>query len=112
MKHIFSILLLLVVSHSFAQIKLEGVVKDSIGSPLELANVIAINTTTNALESYGITNFEGRFKLNLTKNTTYKIQVSYIGMKTLDDPLTTAETDMTKTYTLYPDNTLDEIELT
>lgn len=112
MKHIFSIILLLVASHSFAQIKLEGVVKDSLGSPLELANVIAINTTTNALESYGITNFEGRFKLNLTKNSSYKIQVSYIGMKTLDDPLTTTEADITKTYTLKPDNTLDEIELT
>lgn len=112
MKQLILLALLLVVGHSFAQIKLEGVVKDSIGSPLELANVIAINTTTNALESYGITNNEGRFKLNLTKNTTYKIQVSYIGMKTLDEPLTTAEVDINKTYTLQADNTLDEIELT
>ncbi|MGK0427560.1 MAG: hypothetical protein ACJAUR_001673, partial [Ulvibacter sp.] len=42
-------LLLLVVNISFAQIKLQGVVKDSIGGePLELANVIAINQETSA----------------------------------------------------------------
>ena len=38
-----------------AQIKLEGVVKDSIGQPLELANVIAINQATKAMQGYAIT---------------------------------------------------------
>lgn len=112
MKHILTAILLLVVSNTFAQIKVEGVVKDSIGNPLELANVIAINQETKALDSYGITNDKGRYKLNLKSNATYKLQVSYIGMKTFEEIITTKDQDINKTFTLQPDNTLDEIELT
>lgn len=112
MKKIITLVLLLVVGHSFAQIKVEGVIKDSIGNPLELANVIAINQQTKGLESYGITNNQGRYKLTLTKNTTYTIQVSYIGMKTFDETLAVKETDITKNFTLQEDNSLDEIHLT
>lgn len=112
MKKFITLLLLLVVGHSFAQIKVEGVVKDSIGNPLELANVIAINQETKALESYGITNDQGQYKLALTKNTTYLVQVSYIGMKTVDEVLAVNESDLTKNFTMQEDNTLDEIQLT
>ena len=55
-------ILLLVGCATFSQVKIEGVVKDSIGNPLELANVIAINQLTNKLDSYGITNDKGRYK--------------------------------------------------
>src|SRR5690606_31200170 len=112
MKKYITLLLLLVVGHSFAQIKVEGVVKDSIGNPLELANVIAINQETKGLESYGITDSQGRYKLSLTKNMTYTVQVSYIGMKTFDDVLALKETDLIKNFILQEDNTLDEIQLT
>ncbi|MCB0447116.1 MAG: carboxypeptidase-like regulatory domain-containing protein, partial [Gelidibacter sp.] len=112
MKKLTILMLLLAASQSFAQIKLEGVVKDSIGAPLELANVIAINEATKTLESYAITNDQGRFKLALTKNTTYKIQVSYIGMKTFEETVSTKETDIDKNFTLKEDNSLDEITLT
>lgn len=105
-------MLLLVASQSFAQIKLEGVVKDSIGNPLELANVIAINQESKTLESYAITNDQGRFKLALGKNSTYKVQVSYIGMKTFEETISTKETDIDKSFTLKTDNSLDEITLT
>jgi len=112
MKKLFIILLLLAVQQSFAQIKLEGVVKDSIGNPLELANVIAINQTSNTLESYAITNDQGRYKLNLAKNTSYKIQISYVGMKTSDNVIATKEADIDRDFSLQYDNTLDEIQLT
>ena len=105
-------MLLLVASQSFAQIKLEGVVKDSIGNPLELANVIAINQESKTLESYAMTNDQGRFKLALGKNSTYKVQVSYIGMKTFEETISTKETDIDKSFTLKADNSLDEITLT
>ena len=105
-------MLLLVASQSFAQIKLEGVVKDSIGNPLELANVIAINQESKTLESYAITNDQGRFKLALGKNSTYKVQVSYIGMKTFEETISTKEIDIDKSFTLKADNSLDEITLT
>lgn len=111
MKKIFTLMLLVVASHSFAQIKVEGVVKDSIGAPLELANVIAINQETKILESYAVTNDKGRFKLSLSKNTAYKLQVSYIGMKTYEELLTTKEADINKDFSLQLDNTLDAVEL-
>ncbi len=112
MKHLLTALLLIVASYSFAQIKVEGIVKDSIGTPLDLANVIAINQETKALDSYGITNDKGRYKLNLKKNTSYKLQVSYIGMKSYEEIITTKESDLSKSFNLLEDNTLDEIELT
>ena len=104
-------LLLLVTSSLFAQIKVEGIVKDSIGNPLELANVVAINQETKALDSYGITNYEGRYKLSLKKNTLYKIQASYIGTKTGESLLETKEEAITKNFILQNDNALDAIEL-
>ena len=106
-----SVLLMLVASATFAQIRFEGIVKDSIGAPLELANVVAINQETKALDSYGITNNDGRFKLSLEKNSTYSIQVSYIGMKSLAVAVTTTDKNIDKDFTLFVDNTLDEVEL-
>ncbi|MCA0133336.1 TonB-dependent receptor [Winogradskyella alexanderae] len=112
MKKLILLLLIVVVSSSYAQIKMQGIVKDSIGSPLELANVIAINQESNALESYAVTNDKGKYILSLGKNGTYKIQVSYIGLKSINEVITTKETDITRDFTLMPDNALDAVELT
>ena len=112
MKIYLSTIFLLIFSFSYSQIKLEGYVKDSIGNGLELANVIAINKATSALDSYGITNEDGRYKLNLKKNTIYSIQVSYIGMKSAAERLETLTSDLTKDFILQEDNLLDEVELT
>lgn len=105
------LLFFMVVSISFAQIKLEGVVKDSIGNPLELANVVAINQETKALDSYGITNSDGRYLLNVKKNVTYKIQASYVGMKMKEAIVETKEIAINKDFSLTNDNALDEVEL-
>ena len=112
MKNIFIVLLLLIAAISSAQVTVKGIVKDSIGAPLELANVIAINKETKAMASYAITNDKGLFKLDLDKNTTYTVQVSYIGMKTVSQMISTKEVDMTKDYTLQTDNALAAVELT
>ena len=112
MKPLFILIALLISSLTFSQIKFEGIVTDSIGTPVELANVIAINQETKALESYGITNNDGRYKLSLSKHTAYSIQISYVGMKTATNTITTKENDIIKDFFLQPDNTLDTIELT
>ncbi len=105
-------MLLMVAGHAFAQVKMEGIVKDSIGNPLELANVIAINQDTKALESYAITNDDGYYKLALGKNSTYVVQVSYIGKITGTETIITKEEDIEKDFSLDSDTSLDEIELT
>lgn len=112
MKHILTTLLLLVASTSFAQVKFEGVVKDSTGVALELANVIAINQETKILESYAITNDKGRYKLNLDVNSSYSIKVSYIGMQQISEIVNTKEVGISKDYTMAIDNSLDEVEIT
>ncbi|WP_142785046.1 TonB-dependent receptor [Changchengzhania lutea] len=111
MKIVYFVLLCLAVNISFAQIKVEGVVKDSIGNALELANVVAINQETKTLDSYGITNSDGHYKLSLSKNSNYKLQVSYIGMKAGEVLLETKDVPITKDFILENDNALDEIEL-
>ena len=94
-----------------AQIKLEGVVKDSIGQPLELANVIAINQATKAMQGYAITTSTGEYKVNLQPNSTYTLMVSYIGMRTEQSTLETGTSDVKRNFTLLNDNTLDAVEL-
>lgn len=112
MKFIISLCFALISLSLQAQIKMQGVVKDSIGQPLELANVIAINQSTQALESYSITSADGKYKLGLSKASIYTIQVSYIGMKTISKVMNTEALDIDKDFTLYQENALDEIELT
>ena len=112
MKFIISLCFALVSLSLQAQIKMQGVVKDSIGQPLELANVIAINQSTQALESYSITSTDGKYKLGLSKASVYTIQVSYIGMKTISKVMNTEASDIDNDFTLYQENALDEIELT
>lgn len=111
-KRIVFITLFLVANCAFAQLKMQGVVKDSLGASLELANVIAINQETKTLQSYGITDQNGRFQISLSKNSNYSIQVSYVGMKTVTENISTQEEDLTKDFVLQTDNVLDAVELT
>jgi len=112
MKHFFMLLFIVAASSSFAQIKMQGIVKDSIGEPLELANVIAINQETSGLESYAVTNEKGQYVLSLGKNGKYKLQISYIGFKSFEEIISTTEENITRDFTLMPDNSLDAVELT
>ena len=112
MRQLIVCLTLFIATISWGQVKIQGVVKDSIGGPLELANVIAINQETKALESYGITSGDGRYKLNVKTNTTYSLQVSYIGMKTHTETVSTQEADVIKDISLIADNALEAVELT
>ena len=109
MKNIFCALLFILATASYGQIKLEGVVNDSLNKPLEMASLVAINKKTNGLESYVITNEQGQYKLNLKKNTSYKIQVSSIGLRTVNDSLLTKDIDLSRNYTLTSDIILDEV---
>jgi len=96
---------------SIAQVTLQGVVKDSLSNPLELANVVAFNTNTNTLATYGITNSEGKYSLELDSNTNFKIQVSYVGLKTFEELITTSDIDASRDFVLQADNQLDEVQL-
>jgi len=107
-KNIFIFFLLLSLT-SYGQVKLEGIVKDSLKVPLESASLVAIDQKTNNLESYVLTDIKGKYKLNLKNNSNYKIQVSYIGLRTINETLDTKEADILKDFVLRSDIALDEV---
>ena len=113
MKNFFLLVLSTFALSFFAQtIKFDGVVQDSIKKPLEMANVMAINTATKAMESYGITNDKGRFSLSLTANNTYLVTISYIGFQSKNITIVTTNENINKTIELQAsDNTLEGIEI-
>jgi len=107
-KNIFIFFLLLSLT-SYGQVKLEGIVKDSLKVPLESASLVAIDQKTNNLESYVLTDINGKYKLNLKNNSNYKIQVSFIGLRTINETLDTKEADILKDFVLRSDIALDEV---
>ena len=111
MKKIILILIFMVSWVSAAQINLRGVVKDSIGNPLEMANVIALDTVAKRIASYGFTDAKGNFKLDLKKNTVYNIKISYIGFKEISKFMMTKEMNITNTYKMFQDSMLDGISI-
>ncbi|MEO9571228.1 MAG: TonB-dependent receptor [Polaribacter sp.] len=111
MKKILLLTIFMVTIISNAQVKLTGVVKDSIGDVLEMANVLAINKTTKKMASYGFTDSKGRYKLDLDKNGVFNIKISYVGMKSADFEVETKSEDIVKNVTLDFDNALDGINI-
>ena len=111
MKKIVLIAIFLVSAITFSQIEYRGVVKDSLGFPLEMANVIALDTVAKRIASYGFTDAKGNFKLDLKINTTYNIKISYIGFTEISAFLKTKATNMSKDFTMLEDSMLDGIEI-
>lgn len=111
MKKILLIAIFMVSWVTTAQINLTGIVKDSIGAPLEMANVIALDTVAKRIASYGFTDAKGNFKLDLAKNTTYNIKISYVGFKEISEFVKTKEANISKNYTMFEDNMLEGINI-
>jgi hypothetical protein len=111
MKKLLLLTIFMVTMISNAQVKLTGIVKDSIGDPLEMANVLAFNKVTKKMSSYGFTDAKGNYKLDLDKNATFNIKISYIGMKTADFAFETQDADIIKNITLDYDSSLDVVNI-
>ena len=95
------LVLFFVTSISFSQnIKFEGFIQDVGKSPLEMANVMAVNQVTKAMDSYAITNDKGKYLLNLKPNSNYIIKVSYLGMQSKEISLATVATNIVQNITL------------
>jgi hypothetical protein len=101
MKKLLLLFFLLISLVSFSQsIKFEGVIQDVGKTPLEMANVMAVNTVTKAMDSYAITNDKGKYLLNLKPNSNYSIKVSYLGMQTKELFISTSTLNMNQNITL------------
>lgn len=115
MKYFLWAIAFLFCLHATAQtIKVRGTIKDSIGDPLELANVIASIQETGDIESYAITNYEGRYQFDLPVGNTYTLKASFLGYETSELTLEVPEgaSDMTRDFVLQSKaDELDGVEI-
>ena len=113
MKKIFLLTILLITSVSFSQnIRFEGFILDTEKVPVEMANVMAVNGTTKAMDAYAITNDKGKFVLNLKSNTDYIIKLSYIGMQNKEITISTKSENISQNITMeYSGIALNDVEI-
>lgn len=79
-----ALICLQLISYAQSSITLTGEVRDSLGIPLEYANVIAIDTTTKEMAGFAVTNFNGQFKLRLKSDIHYSLKITFIGYVPLE----------------------------
>lgn len=112
MKKIIVLLIMALSTSAFSQnIRFEGTVKDSTGVGLDMANIMAINQQTKAMDAYAITNEAGKFILSLKANTAYTIKASYIGFQSFEKTVTTTTSNMNFPITLREGTVLKDVEV-
>lgn len=105
MKKLTILFFILCSGLSMAQtIKVRGVIKDTVGSPLEFANVIATVQESGNIESYAISDGAGRYQLDLAKGNTYLLKASFLGYSNVEKVVTVESDseDRTIDFTLNP----------
>lgn len=101
MKKLLLLFCIFFTSAIFSQnIRFEGVIQDNTKAPLEMANIMAMNQGTKAMDAYAITNDKGKFVLNLKPNSTYSIKMSYLGMQNKEITITTQTENITQNITM------------
>ena len=106
MKKIAFLLVLFQSLNLFSQnITFQGIVKDTLNETLEMANVMAINQATKAVDAYSITNDKGKFQLSLKANSSYNVRFTFLGLKTKNIIVNTKTEDISQTITLNNDAT-------
>ena len=115
-KNIFIFLAFFVSLFAVAQkVKVEGVVKDEAGNTLEMANVIAFQKGTNFLESYSITDSNGKYRLSLEESKAYTLKVNYLGFepKVIEISIEISSADIVQDIVLKEaSESLNEVEIT
>lgn len=105
-------ILLVGITMSAQKVQITGFVKDSLGNPLEMANVIAYKKADNAMTAYGITNDMGKYKLSVPVNETYILKVSFIGLSANDKTIAVTTQDVTTNFEMTSEtDSLDEVEI-
>ncbi len=113
MKNILIATLLFFNFISFSQtIKVDGVISDPTSHPVEMANVMAVNQATKAMDAYSITNGSGKYSLNLKANSKYTIKISFLGLKSKEIEVVTTTENLNKNIKLEDGSIeLDNVEI-
>lgn len=89
--------------------ELKGVVSDSLQNPVPYTNIIATPLVPGGAMTFAITDVQGRYRLELAREITYKLELSHLGFSKLTDTLSLSE-DSTRDFTLYEStNSLEEV---
>lgn len=89
-------LVLLIIAFQLSaqhQVSFLGEVRDTLGLPAQFANVMAVDTATQTMAGFAVTNAQGQFKLRLTSEKAYLVKVTFIGFKPLEQLLTVTESN-------------------
>ncbi len=101
MKKLLVCFALVLFATGYAQnVRFEGLVLDTGKAPLEMANVMAVNQSSKAMDAYAITSDKGKFVLNLKANTSYTIKLSYIGMQNKEISVATKAENIIQNITM------------
>ena len=112
MKKTLLFLIMALSTSAFSQnIRFEGTIKDEKNVALDMANIMAINQLTKAMDAYAITNEAGKFVLNLKANTAYTIKASYIGFQSFEKTVNTTATNMVFPIVLTEGTQLKDVEV-
>ncbi|AZQ43463.1 outer membrane beta-barrel protein [Nonlabens ponticola] len=107
-----AMLLTSIAAHS-QNVKITGIVIDSAGTPLQMANVIAYGSN-KSLGAFGITNQDGRYQLlGLKKDSTYTLKVSFLGLQATEEKVEKIQEDLVKNFVLLEGtDQLDAVQIT
>ena len=110
---LISFLLIIVSGFSInaQNITVSGKVQDSLKTPLDYANILAVPESDSELR-FAITKDNGEYQLKLEQNQTYKVTVSYLGFLPQDITVKTTTENLIKDFSLQVNNNqLDEVTL-
>lgn len=68
-------------------IVLKGQTRDSTYAPIAFANVMAIDTVTQEMKAFAVTDVKGGFQLRLEANKVYEIKVTFVGYVPINEYL-------------------------
>ncbi|RXG18470.1 outer membrane beta-barrel protein [Leeuwenhoekiella aestuarii] len=114
MKYIIPLFLVFSLAAKAQSVRISGTVKDSIGTPLELANIIATLADTGEMESYAISNSDGRYQFNLPSGASYSLVASFLGLAPTTKEISIAKDAeyLNLDFVLMPAaNQLDDVEI-
>lgn len=79
--------------HLFAQskkVEFIGKVTDSLGNNLYGANILLLDTTESVPPSFGATDINGAFKIQIHSNTNYRLKISFLGYLSIEKKIEVA----------------------
>ncbi|AEV33120.1 hypothetical protein Oweho_2146 [Owenweeksia hongkongensis DSM 17368] len=115
LKTLLIFVILLFAINTFGQkLRIEGTVKDTANTPLEMANIIALSAADTSMLGYAFSDDRGRYRISVDRGEAYFLRFSYLGFEQQEITFTVKESDETvvQNIVMTPlNNELQEVEV-